>query len=211
MRDEHVVATPRVQRLSFRATGTPASGPGSTPAATCRSTSSAAASASSISTLLNACSAPSPDSTSDSASSTTSRAPRSPDRTEAATARAVTATAPHPFGREIGCADNQLRAQNGKGSSGFAQDAGDAKAAVLGGRRLGEHLVAVEALVGDVVAQDVGERQRVGGGRHARGVEGGDVGRVLEDGAQLLGEPLELVVGDVEAGEPRHVGDVVSR
>src|SRR5438094_3371367 len=32
--DEQVVGVPRVHRLSFRATGTPASGPGSSPAAT---------------------------------------------------------------------------------------------------------------------------------------------------------------------------------
>jgi hypothetical protein len=32
--DEHVVGTPRVHMLSFSATGTPASGPGSRPAAT---------------------------------------------------------------------------------------------------------------------------------------------------------------------------------
>src|SRR5947207_13995267 len=35
--DEHVVGMPRVQRLSFSATGTPASGPGSRPAATASS------------------------------------------------------------------------------------------------------------------------------------------------------------------------------
>src|SRR5262245_28552204 len=34
MRDEHVVGIPRVHRLSLRATGNPASGPGSSPAAT---------------------------------------------------------------------------------------------------------------------------------------------------------------------------------
>ena len=39
----HVVGMPVVQRLSFSATGTPASGPGSPPLATTRSTSSAAA------------------------------------------------------------------------------------------------------------------------------------------------------------------------
>src|SRR5437773_3453446 len=33
MRDEQVVGTPRVHRLSLRATGTPASGPGSSPPA----------------------------------------------------------------------------------------------------------------------------------------------------------------------------------
>src|SRR5262245_1308057 len=37
IRDEHVVATPRVHRLSFSATGTPARGPGSRPAATASS------------------------------------------------------------------------------------------------------------------------------------------------------------------------------
>src|SRR5579862_5521413 len=38
IRDEHVVGTPRVHRLSLSATGTPASGPGSWPAATTSST-----------------------------------------------------------------------------------------------------------------------------------------------------------------------------
>src|SRR6185436_12412409 len=43
MRDEHVVGTPRVQRLSLSTIGTPASGPGSSPRATAASTASAAA------------------------------------------------------------------------------------------------------------------------------------------------------------------------
>src|SRR5205807_4263925 len=41
IRDEQVVGTPLVQMLSLRTTGTPASGPTSSPAATRRSTSSA--------------------------------------------------------------------------------------------------------------------------------------------------------------------------
>ena len=44
--DEHVVGMPRVHMLSFNATGTPASGPGSPPAATIASTASALARAS---------------------------------------------------------------------------------------------------------------------------------------------------------------------
>src|SRR6478752_5010271 len=40
--DEHVVGIPRVHRLSFSATGTPASGPGSSPRPTAASTASAA-------------------------------------------------------------------------------------------------------------------------------------------------------------------------
>ena len=51
-------ATPRVQRLSLSAIGTPASGPGSSPRATAASIASAAARASSASTRLNACSSP---------------------------------------------------------------------------------------------------------------------------------------------------------
>src|SRR3954471_12444314 len=47
MREEHVVGTPLVHMLSLRATATPASRPGSSPAATRRSTASAAARASS--------------------------------------------------------------------------------------------------------------------------------------------------------------------
>jgi len=34
---------------------------------------------------------------------------------------------------------------------------------------------------------------------------------VLEHGSQLLGEALELLVVEVETGQPRHMGDVVSR
>ena len=43
MSDPQVVVTPRVHRLSLRATGTPASGPGSRPSATIASTASACA------------------------------------------------------------------------------------------------------------------------------------------------------------------------
>ena len=48
--DEHVVGIPRVHMLSLSATGTPASGPGSSPRPTDASTASAAARASSAST-----------------------------------------------------------------------------------------------------------------------------------------------------------------
>ncbi len=76
IRDEQVVGMPRVQRLSFSATGTPASGPGSSPAATWSSTTTAAARASSARTRLKACSSPSRSSMRARCSSTTSRADR---------------------------------------------------------------------------------------------------------------------------------------
>jgi hypothetical protein len=88
MRDEHVVGIPRVHRLSFSATGTPASGPGSSPRATAASTASAAPRASSAMTRLNACTSPSRASMARRHSSTTSRAERSPARTAAAISNA---------------------------------------------------------------------------------------------------------------------------
>src|SRR5437764_4973022 len=54
MRDEHVVGRPCVHMLSFSASGTPASGPGSSPCATAASTASAAPRATSARTTLNA-------------------------------------------------------------------------------------------------------------------------------------------------------------
>ena len=84
MRDEHVVGMPRVHMLSLSATGTPASGPGSSPRATAASTASAAARASSASTRLNAWISASRASIAARCSSSTSRADRAPARTSAA-------------------------------------------------------------------------------------------------------------------------------
>ncbi len=49
----------------------------------------------------------------------------------------------------------------------------------------------------------------MGGGGDAGGVEGGNVGGVLEDGAQLHREAVELVLGHVEAGQAGDVGHVL--
>src|SRR5918995_4384463 len=54
IRDEHVVGTPRVHMLSLSATGTPASGPGSPPAATVASIAAARSRAASVITRLKA-------------------------------------------------------------------------------------------------------------------------------------------------------------
>ena len=181
---------PRVHRLSLRATGTPASGPGSSPAATAASTAAAAARASSAITRLKAWISPSRSSMAARCSSTTSaaRCRSGPDVGGDATADAG------PGGSARHGASPRMRRHP--------------EPAVLGVGRLGQHLVAVEAGLDHVVAQHVAQRQRVGGRRHAGGVEGRDVGGVLEDGAELLGEALQLVVGEVEAGQPGHVGDV---
>ena len=47
-------------------------------------------------------------------------------------------------------------------------------------------------------------------GRYFGDVEGGDVGRVLEHGPELPGEALELGVGEVEPGQPGHMGNLVA-
>ena len=88
IRDEQVVATPWVQRLSFSATGTPARGPGSRPAATASSTAAAAARASSAVTRLKACRSPSVASIAPRYSSSPDAADHSPARTPAASSRA---------------------------------------------------------------------------------------------------------------------------
>ena len=104
IRDEQVVGMPAVQMLSFRATGTPASGPGSSPAATRRSMARAARRASSASTRLKAWISPSRASMAARCSSTTSAAGRLPARTAAAMSSAVSVGAvtgrpPAPAGR----------------------------------------------------------------------------------------------------------------
>ena len=92
--DEHVVGIPRVHMLSLSATGTPASGPGSLPAATSASTSAARIRASSASTVLNAWISVSRRSISARWRSTTSTAVSEPSRTWSAIATAVIGSVP---------------------------------------------------------------------------------------------------------------------
>ncbi|CAB4804183.1 unannotated protein [freshwater metagenome] len=89
IREEHVVGTPRVHRLSFSAIVTPASGPGSSPAATRRSMSAARARAASCVTRLNAWISASREATRARCSSSTSAARSEPERTPAAVSTAV--------------------------------------------------------------------------------------------------------------------------
>ena len=98
IRDEHVVGTPRVHRLSLSATGTPASGPGSSPAAMRASRSSAAASACSAITRLKAWISPSRASMAARCSSTTDRPVRSPARTAVSNAESTHGAPPSTGG-----------------------------------------------------------------------------------------------------------------
>jgi hypothetical protein len=47
--------------------------------------------------------------------------------------------------------------------------------------------------------------------RHIVGLELGDVLCVLEDHTELLGEPFDLVVGELESREPGDMHDLIAR
>ena len=50
----------------------------------------------------------------------------------------------------------------------------------------------------------------MGGGFDPGGVEGGHLGGVVEDGGQLAGVEVELLVGQIDPGQAGHVGGVVA-
>src|SRR5690606_16826559 len=89
IRDPAVVTTPWVQKLSLIATGTPASGPGSRPAATSWSIAAARSSADSAVTVVNALTAASVARIFSRCRLTTSTARQRPNRTPAASSAAL--------------------------------------------------------------------------------------------------------------------------
>src|SRR5690606_3707648 len=79
----------------------------------------------------------------------------------------------------------------------------------LGGLR--QHLVAVERLARHVVAEHVGQRDRVAGRGHAGTGDLADGRDGLDDDVQLAGQPRHLVLGEVDPGQPGqpdHLGRV---
>ena len=60
------------------------------------------------------------------------------------------------------------------------------------------------------VAEHVGQRQRVGGGRDVVAGHRADRGDRLQDHAELRRQVVELVVGQVDPGEVGQVGDLVA-
>ena len=68
---------------------------------------------------------------------------------------------------------------------------------------------AIEAGTDLVVPHHVHEWVRMGGGRDVVD-RAPHVGGVVEDGTQLIGELIELVVGQLEAGQVGDVSDVVT-
>ena len=73
-----------------------------------------------------------------------------------------------------------------------------------------EHLGPVERGPDHVGPQHVDEAGTGAPSADVGDVERLDVGGVVEHGGELAGEHVELVVGQPQAGEPGHVGDVVA-
>ena len=178
-----------VHRLSLRATGTPASGPGSRPAATAASTRSAAARARSAITRLKAWTS-------------------GLGGGDAGQVLLEHRSGPEPAGPDAAAishgarpADRRRRAASPGAHGASPRIRGTRKRSLLDSRAPGAR-TSSRSRPGDdhVLAQHVGERQGVGGRRHARGVEGLDVPGVVEDRAQLLGEALQLVRRSAPAG-----------
>src|SRR3954451_13517228 len=127
--DPQVVGTPSIVMTSLSASGTPASGPVSSPA----STRLAWASAPSVSTCRKACTL----------SSTAAI------RSRCAWVTSTALASPLSIAARVSTADSRVR------SDIVGQDLGDAEAAVLGGGRGRQHLLARERRGDDVGAGDV--------------------------------------------------------
>ena len=177
-------AGPWVQNMSFTATGTPASGPSSSPRARAASTSAAAARAASPPTQRNDRTSPSSASMRARWASVTSTADTSPRADQPGQLRR---RAPDQPSEEL------TPPPPGSGAPGSARPP---RPAPWPARRPGSRLGA--ALVGP---QHVDQRDRMRRRRHPRRVEGGHLGGVLEDGAELDGELLDLLLGQGEPGE----------
>ena len=185
--DEHVVGMPRVHMLSLSATGTPASGPGSRPAATAASIAVGRGAR-----LVGEHEVEGVDlglARGDRGEVLARRTSTAVDARRPRTAAAISiAVAPRqPSSPMIGGTRNRPSSAAG---------------------RRGEHLVAVEAGALDVVAQHVGERVRLGHRLDVGEVERVDVGEVVEHVAELDGRRVELVGASDRAGRggrPWHV------
>ena len=82
--------------------------------------------------------------------------------------------------------------------------------AVLGGGRLGEHLVAVHGAPHHVLAPHVGERDRVGGGGNLGSGNLGHLGDGVGDCVEFTREARDFLVGQCDMGQARDAGDLVS-
>ena len=195
MRDPQVVGMPTVVITSLTATGTPASGPSASPAARRSSTSAAAARAPSPSTCRKAWTASSTAAIRSRCASVTSTALTSP------AARAWARSSAERRTRETS-ATAQTSSSRMRGTRKRPPSAaGAASSACIRGQARGH----------DVGARDVGQRQRVAGGRHIGGGHLRHVGHRRQDDVELAGQVCQLVVGEVETGQASQVGHLVRR
>src|SRR6478735_2296430 len=190
--EPQVVGMPRWASTSLSASGTPASGPSLSPAARLASTAAAAARAPSVSTWRNAWT---PEST-------------AAMRSRCACATSTAVASPELIAVAVAAASRRIRSV--ATPLLLVQDARNAEAAVLGRRRHGQHLVAVDTGAQHVGAGDVGQPDRVGG---RRDVLGGDLAHLRdgrEDHVELTGVAVELVLGQLQPGKASQMCDVVA-
>ncbi len=98
------------------------------------------------------------------------------------------------------------------------QDRRDTEPGLLDSRRCSQDLVAEQAVVRlvsrthtwHVGPEDVGQRQRMRGGRNTVQVQRLNIGGMVEDIGQLPGEAVQLGIGQVQARQAGHIGDIVT-
>src|SRR5262245_5042786 len=172
--------------MSLTPTGTPASGPGSSPAAIRRSMASAAARASVSLTVRNAPTLGSTAAVRASAARTSSTEDSSRRRMRVAASRT-----PRSCGTLI------------VGAVYSVDDLGDANQATVACRRVGQQRL-VTGRIGHLVGTQVGsEVVDVRGGRDVGRIESLKPGERVEDVAEVGGEPLLLLGREPQAGERR--------
>ncbi|MEY2940038.1 MAG: hypothetical protein RIS58_1025 [Actinomycetota bacterium] len=86
-----------------------------------------------------------------------------------------------------------------------------AEAAVFGSGRNGEHFVAIETGLDDVVTQHVLQRQRLGKWRDIGEVEFVDVAEVIQHARELGRHQIEFFRVQVQTSKPGDFGDHVAR
>ena len=94
--------------------------------------------------------------------------------------------------------------------SALPQNPRDGESALGRLGRLRQRLLLRQPRLDDVRAGDVDVLQRVVGGLDVGDVDGLDLADVLEDGVELAGEAVQLVVGQGKPGQAREVGNLVS-
>ena len=94
---------------------------------------------------------------------------------------------------------------------GLFQDRRHSQTGILRGRGVGEDFVDGKGRLWGVLPEYVLKPARVGCGRHVIGIYFTERAEVIQNDRKIIPEPLDLLVGNSEAGEPRNVADLFVR